>query len=223
MKNIPWRLFIGGLLLLLGGFFLLQTLNIVPQTGDVATMLISVFFFAGGAVFLMVLFQNLDENWWAVIPGCVLMGIGLLISGDTYLPGITNQWGGGMFLGSIAVAFWVVYLLRPSSRWWAMIPAGTLTTLSLIAVDPISRWIPAEFLFFGGLSATFALVALLAKPGEKFTWAWIPSGILLMIALIIGMSSNNMRMAFPILLIGGGALVLVFPYISRLLKRGQNE
>ncbi len=223
MKNIPWRLFIGGLLLLLGGFFLLQTLNIIPQSEDVASMLISVFFFAGGAIFLMVLFQNLDENWWAVIPGCVLMGIGLLIFGDNYLPGVTNQIGGGLFLGSIALAFWVVYLLRPASRWWAMIPAGTLTTLSLIAVDPISRWIPAEFVFFVGLSATFALVALLAKPSGQFNWAWIPSGVLLMIALIVGLSSSTMRLAFPILLILGGGFVLALPYISRLFKRGQNE
>jgi hypothetical protein len=223
MKNIPWRLFIGGLLLLLGGFLMLQTFNVLPQSDDMAATLISVFFMAGGAIFLMVLFQNLEENWWAVIPGCTLFGIGLLIFGDSYLPGITNSWGGGLFLGSIAVAFWAVYLLKPASRWWAMIPAGVLSTLSLIAVDPISRWIPAQFLFFGGLSATFAMVALLAKPKETFTWAWIPSGILLGIALIVGMSSQNMRLAFPILLIVGGVIILAFPYVSRYFTRGQNE
>jgi hypothetical protein len=223
MKTIPWRLIIGGILLLLGGFFLLQTLNIIPQTGDVAEMVVSVFFIAGGSIFLMVLSQNLNENWWAVIPGCVLLGIGFLIFSGTYFPAIANVWGGGMFLGSIALAFWVTYFLKPEQRWWAMIPAGTLTTLSLIAVDPISRWIPAEFLFFGGMSATFAMVALLAKPSGQFNWAWIPSGVMLMIALIVGMSSNNMRMVFPILLILGGGLVLALPYVRRFLKRGQNE
>jgi hypothetical protein len=46
---------------------------------------------------------------------------------------------------------------------------------------------------------------------------------MMMIALIIGMSSSNMRMVFPILLILGGGLVLALPYVRRFLKRGQNE
>jgi len=223
MKNTPWRLFIGGLLLLMGSFLLLQSLNILPQSDSMASTFFSMFFLAGGAIFLMVLFQNTEDNWWAVIPGCTLFSIGLLIFGDAFIPAITDNWGGGIFLGSIALAFWVVYLLKRTVHWWALIPAGVLSTLSIIAADPISRWFPAEFIFFCGLSFTFGLVAFLSKPKESFTWAWIPSGILLGIALIIGMSSSSIRLVFPILLIMGGCIVLVFPYLSRLLKRGQNE
>jgi hypothetical protein len=223
MKNIPWRLFAGGMLLFLGGLMLLQTLNIFPAQGDFGSVLVSVFFLGGGSVFLMVFMQNRYENWWAVIPGFVLFAIGLLIFGNEYFPRITDQIGGGLFLGSIALAFWVVYLLNHQGYWWALIPAGVLTTLSLIAIEPVSRLIPAEFLFFIGLSATFAIVALLVKPRENYSWAWIPSGILFAVAMIIGMFSSSMQLVFPIILILAGIIVLAVPYAGKLLKRGENE
>ena len=218
MKTIPWRLLAGGMLLILGGLLLLQTMGVLPTHGDPVSLLFSILFIGGGAVFWMVLFMNSRQNWWAVIPGCVLIGLGLLIFGDIYFPVITAWIGGGIFLGSIAVAFWLVYFMNRDRNWWALIPGGVLTTLALIAVDPISRLIPAEFLFFIGLSGTFALVALIAHPREKFTWAWIPSGVLMAIAVIIGFTTTRMKLAFPIVLILAGFIVLAAPYVAKLRK-----
>ena len=223
MKTIPWRLFAGGMLVILGGLLLLQTMGILPTQGDPFGLLFSVLFMGGGFVFWMVMFMNPQQNWWGVIPGCVFVGLGLILFGDIYFPRITDLIGGGVFLGSIAVAFWVVYFLNRDRNWWALIPAGVLSTLALIAVDPISRLIPAEFLFFIGLSATFALVALVNQPRENFIWAWIPSGILFAIAIIIGFTASRMRIAFPVVLILAGLLILAAPYVAKLRKGDKYE
>jgi hypothetical protein len=213
----------GGMLLLMGSVMLLDTLNILPNDGDYSSIFFSMLFLAGGAIFLMHFLQNSPENWWAVIPGCVLFGLGLLIFCGNFFPDITDLIGGGIFLGSIAVAFWIIYFLDQDGYWWALIPAGTISTLALIAIVPISNIIPAEFLFFFGLSATFALIAGLVKPKESYRWAWIPSGILFAIALIVGMSSDRLLMAFPVLLISLGILILVFPFLSKRIQRGHDE
>ena len=37
-----------------------------------------------------------------------------------------------MFLGTIGLSFWVIYLTR-RDFWWAVIPGGALMTLALVA------------------------------------------------------------------------------------------
>ena len=34
-----------------------------------------------------------------------------------------GAWGGALFLGSIGLAFWVIYFVR-RDFWWAVIPGG---------------------------------------------------------------------------------------------------
>ncbi len=65
---------IGGLVLILvGALYLLQTMGLLENIGDVFW---GVMFLAGGVLFLLAFFTG---SWWAVIPGCVLAGIGALI------------------------------------------------------------------------------------------------------------------------------------------------
>ncbi|MBI9048042.1 MAG: hypothetical protein JEZ00_01365 [Anaerolineaceae bacterium] len=223
MKKLEWRMVVGLLLLAFGGILLMQSMGILPATENFSAALFSLLFIAGGAIFILQLVNNPTQNWWAIIPASALIAIGLLIFGGEYLPGITDEVGGGLFLGSIAISFWIIYFLRKESFWWALIPAGVLSTLALIAVDPISRVFPAEFLFFFGVSATFGVVAFTGKPRESFSWAWIPAGILFIIGCIVGVTSYEMKFVFPIMLILVGVAILVLPYILRKLKGDQYE
>ena len=36
------------------------------------------------------------------------------------------------FAGGIALSFWYIYLTDRAGRWWAIIPGGVLTALSLL-------------------------------------------------------------------------------------------
>ncbi len=87
MKRIDPSI-VGGLLLILtGGLFLLQKMGILDNVGDVFW---GAKFLAAGALFLFMFFTG---SWWAVIPGCVLAGIGALI----LLPDSLEVYGGALF------------------------------------------------------------------------------------------------------------------------------
>ncbi len=171
MKRIDPSIFAGLALILAGGLFVLQSMGILDNVGDV---------FWGGAFLLagaMFLFAFVTGSWWGAIPGCTLAGIGALI----LLPDPLEPFGGAVFLGSIGLAFWLVYLSGRIERWWALIPAGVLTTLAVVTFAP--NLIGGEAtgsVFFFGLALTFLLVALLAG----MRWAYYPAAALGVIGLL---------------------------------------
>ena len=223
MKKIEWRMVIGFLLLAFGGLLMLQTFNILPYSDDFEQALVSLVFLAGGSIFLIHLFNNKAQNWWAVIPASALIALGIIIFGDAYFPRFMDDVGGGVFLGGIAAAFWIIYLTKKPDFWWALIPAGILSTLALIAIESISNILPAEHLFLFGTSATFAMVGLTVKPKEKYQWAWIPAGILFGIGCINLMVDSQLTIVMPILLIIIGLAILIVPSISKTMKRNHYE
>lgn len=188
---------VGGLILILSGvLFLLQTMGILNNVGDVFW---GVIFLAAGALFLFAFFTG---SWWAVIPGLTLAGIGALI----LLPDSLEKFGGAVFLGAIAVAFWLVFLTAPRERWWAIIPAGVLTTLAVITFAP--EFVSGNAtggIFFFGLAATFLLVALLAK----MNWAYYPAAALAFVGLLAMFALEDVAgYAWAIALIGGGGCLV---------------
>ncbi len=177
MKLFDHRILWGGLLILAGGLFMLQNLNIIPSAWGVIWGL---FFGIAGAVFLYA-FVSDRSQWWTVIPGVTLLGLMVLVLADQFFPSFENLWGGGIFLGGIGLSFWVVYLINREA-WWAIIPAGVLTTLAAVAT--LDEFIDdAGWLFFLGLSLTFALVGVLPTSQGRMTWAFIPAGVLLILGL----------------------------------------
>ena len=54
--------------------------------------------------------------------------------------GSTAAYYGSVFLFAVALPFFVVYF-RSNDNWWAIIPAGTLTVLAIIAGLAIAGWI----------------------------------------------------------------------------------
>ncbi len=204
MKITNWRVLGGGLLILVGLLTLLETLNIFPFTGVLWGVLMG----AAGLAFLVYLIGNRSQ-WWAVIPGVVLVSLSTLILLDTLFPNVNGDVGGIIFLGGIGLAFWFVYVMN-TKRWWAIIPAGVLTTLAgTVFFDEFTR-LDGGILFLFGLALTFALVALLpGLPGNQ-RWPWIPAGILFVISVLTLFTTLNWTSFFWAILLIVAGLFLIF-------------
>ncbi len=175
----------GILLILAGVLFLLQNMGIFVNIGELMGMGL---FAAGGLLFLYLFLTDLTERWWAAIPGATLLGLAGTIFVDNYAPRFLDGLGGSLFLASIGFGFILVYL-ADLTKWWAIIPAGVLSTLAIVAgFDELNlRGIDTGALFFLGLGGTFLLLALLTgQRGERQTWAFIPAAVLLIMGVLIG-------------------------------------
>jgi hypothetical protein len=85
----------------------------------------------------------------------------------------------------LGLGFWVVYLVR-RAYWWAIIPAGVLFTLALVAgLSETMAGNAGGWVFFLGLSATFGLVYLLPTNEGRRIWALYPAAALLAMAVLI--------------------------------------
>jgi hypothetical protein len=196
MKRIDPSI-VGGLILILaGGLFLMQKMGILDNVGDIFWGAV---FLAVGALFLFTFFTG---SWWAVIPGCVLAGIGALI----LLPDSLEAYGGALFLGSISLAFWLVFATAPRERWWALIPAGVLTTLAVVTFLPdLIGGTATGSIFFFGMALTFLLVALLAG----MRWAYYPAVALAVIGVLTTLALGGIaNYVWAILLIGAGGYLI---------------
>jgi hypothetical protein len=181
MNRSKWGPIWGALLVLAGLFLLLQNLGVLAI--GVGGWLAPILFGAGGLAFLAVYAGN-REHWWSLIPGFVLLSIGALISLDQVAPRIASTWGGSLFLGGIGVAFWLILLTR-RENWWAVIPAGVLTTLAAVAgLGQIGTGLETGSLFFLGLAATFGLVYLLPTPEGRMRWALFPAVIMFVLGVV---------------------------------------
>jgi hypothetical protein len=198
------RLLWGVILVVAGVLFLLQNVGLLPIGGGVWAIL----FALSGAVFIGVFLQN-RANWWAVIPGLTLLGIGGVTALAVVAPSQVGPWIGAGFLFIIGLPFWIVYYLN-RSYWWAIIPAGVLTTLALVGgLSTLLGGVELGGLFFVGLGLTFALVGVVPTPMGRMRWAFIPAGILSFMGLLVTISATSLaNYITPIaLLCVGGFLV----------------
>lgn len=200
-ENRTGALAVGALLVALGILFLLQNFGIF---GGVANLFWLVLFGGGGLAFLCVFAMN-QQQWWAVIPGFVLLGLAVLIGFGDKL----GSWGPALFLGSIGLAFWVIFVVR-REFWWAIIPAGTLSTLALVAV--LADHLPGEVVggvLFLGMAATFGLVYVLTGHESRQRWALIPAGILGVLGVLLTLSMGGLiNYVWALALIGAGLFLL---------------
>jgi hypothetical protein len=122
---------------------------------------------------------------------------------------------GPIFLFAVALPFFVVYF-RSVNNWWAIIPAGALTTLALITALAIAGWIRnanqggyATALLMGGLAVTFAVLWLRhAKP-----WARIVTIALALAAVASVFFATYSRVFWPV------AIILVGIYLFYIALR----
>ena len=195
MKRLDGSTIAGILLIVLGGMFLLEQQGLIQNVGDV---FFGLAFLVGGAAFLS---TYRKDSWWAVIPGCILAAIGVLF----LLPDSLENIGGFIFLGGLALAFWLTYLGARAERWWALIPAGVLSTLAVVSGLPPAVGDFGGTVFFLGMSLTFLLVALLAK----MRWGYYPAAALGALSRIPLLSMGGMmNYVWAVALIGAGGFLL---------------
>ena len=207
MKNSKTKLLlpiIGGILLIAAGvIFLLNNLGMIEVNWE---MYIGPLFALGGLVFLLVFILN-KEDWWPLIPGFVLIAIGLIIFMDQNIAAVEEGWTGAVFLGLLGLAFLLIYVFH-TENWWALIPGGVLMTLAGVTLVS-DEGVLGGVIFFVGMALTFGLVYILPKPAGRLTWALYPAGILLLIGVLVFLGAENlMDFVWPVaLLIAGGYIV----------------
>lgn len=203
MKNNEPRIVFGVLLIAAGIFFMLQNLGIVPEA---AGLFWSFAFIVAGLGFLYWLYSD-REQWWAVIPGFSLIGVGGVIGlseigfGDV---------GGAFILAMIGLSFWVVYAMR-RSYWWAIIPGGILASLALlILVEPL---LPSEApvgIMFLGFAGTFLALRFVPAEGADMRWALIPALIMGVMGLMFLIAAVSlMEYVLPAVIIAAGLYLVV--------------
>ena len=117
MKGIESKTLLGILLIIGGLFFLMQSLGLLMLDD-----LWPIIFAAAGAVFLYN-FVRQRQNWWAVIPGMALLGIGTLIAFDQIFPRANDAWGGAIFLAAYPQPSWQSTCARQATSGGPLSPA----------------------------------------------------------------------------------------------------
>lgn len=207
MKWLESRILWGSLLIIGGVLFLFQNLGWINFGG-----LFWAFLFGLGALFFFSIFFSNKINWWAIIPGMVLLSIGVVITLGYTTPEISADWSGSVMLGGIGLGFVLIFLVD-QQQWWAIIPAGV--SLSLAAALGLENIFPEAAdvggVFLMGLGFTFALVALVPTRMGRMRWPWIPAGILFLIGLLLtAITGTLLPYVLPLALIFGGGLLIYF-------------
>jgi len=207
MKKFNTKLLVpivGGILLIIVGVVML--LDALELFEFEISMLIGPLLGIGGLIFLLVFILHKKE-WWAIIPGFILIAIGISVFMDQRTQDFSGRWGGMVFLGILGLAFLLIFITHPEN-WWALIPAGVLISLGGISAIEGNDLLQGGLLFLGW-AITFGLVYILPKPAGRLKWALYPAVILLLIGVVIFFGAQNlMNYVWPAaLLIAGGYII----------------
>lgn len=205
MRRLPVRIVLGALIFVAGLLLLLEATGVMRTSALWAALLA-----AGGGVFWYVFFAD-RAAWWAALPGAALAGAAIATIVQLDSAGV-GRWAEVPFLGALSLGFWAVYL-RDTARWWALIPAGALLTVAVVAgVTGVVGASMAGAIFLFGLAITFALVALLPGGAGRRVWAWVPAAALTLVGVVILFGAGEwfvvLNYVWPVLVIAAGVFVL---------------
>lgn len=202
---------VGGILLITAGvIFLLDNLGMIKLDWE---LLIGPMFGIGGLIFLLVFIFDRDE-WWALIPGFVLIAIGIIVFMGNNTETVAVRWSGAVFLGLLGLAFLLIYVSR-RDQWWPIIPGGALMTLAVVNLLP-EDGTTSGIVFFLGMALTFGLVYIVPKSAGKLKWALYPAGAMLIIAILVTLGATNlMDYVLPVALLLGGGYVIFRAIIKK--------
>jgi hypothetical protein len=101
--------------------------------------------------------------------------------------------------------------------WWAIIPAGTLFTVAVVAgVSSVLEGLDVSGILFLGLALTFALLYFVRTPQGRMKWALIPAVVLLVMGLgMMAFSESILKYLWPLALIGVGIYFLLRTLLRR--------
>jgi len=196
-----WALIPGGVML----FLAMTTLLVDSTRGE---WIGSMFLFLIGLSFFVVYLNNRTRTW-ALLVAYIMFVLSIapaMASGG----GDTAAYFGSVFLFAIALPFFIIYF-RSAENWWAIIPAGAMTTLSIIAGLAIAGLIRdenqggyANAFLMGGLAVTFAVVWL----RHAKDWAKVVTIVLSALAVASVFFASYTEIFWPIAIILAGGYLL---------------
>ena len=195
-----WALIPGGIML----FLVLVTLTVDSAGGEWVG---SLFLFMIALGFLAVYLNKRSRTWALLVAYIVgVLGIAPAMGSNQSLA----PYNGPGFLLAVALPFFLLYF-QSADRWWAIIPAGAMTLLSIITVAGIAGWIRTEgqggyisALLMGGLAACFAVIWLRhAKP-----WAKVVTIVLTALAVASALFAAQSAVLWPVAIILVGLYLL---------------
>lgn len=178
MQRSRWAILWAVVLILGGGFLLAQNLDLIGQQfqPSIWTILLG----GLGLLFLLDAITTLGQDWWAFIPGCVLLGVAATIwLGQQDVKG---EWIGSLMLFSIALPFLLIYVIKRGSFWWALIPGGALIAIGVIPILTLGVRGEAIGTFVMWAIALAFFIVYLAN--RKNWWALIPGGVMFVIGIM---------------------------------------
>ena len=125
-----------------------------------------------------------SRNWWALIPGGVMLFLALT---TLLVDNVGGEWVGSLFLFLIGLSFLVVYL-NNRNRTWALLVAYILGVLSIApAMATGGGDVAAYFgaVFFVAIALPFFI--LYFRSTENW-WAIIPAGVMTVLAVITALA-----------------------------------
>ena len=196
-----WALIPGGIMLFLSMVTLLVDNVGGEWIGSLFLFLIALSFF--------VVYLNNHARTWALLVAYIMFVLSIapaMSSGG----GEMAAYFGAVFLFAIALPFFVVYFRSPEN-WWAIIPAGVMTTLTIITILAIAGLIRnveqggyANAILLGGIAVTFAIVWL---RNEK-AWAKVVTIILAALAVASVFLAAYTEIFWPMAIILAGGYLL---------------
>lgn len=196
-----WALIPGGIMLFLAMVTLLADNVGGEWIGSLFLFLIALSFF--------VVYLNNHARTWALLVAYIMFVLSIapaMSSGG----GEMAAYFGAVFLFAIALPFFVVYFRSPEN-WWAIIPAGVMTTLTIITTLAIAGLIRnaeqggyANAILLGGIAVTFAIVWL---RNEK-AWAKVVTMILAALAIASVFLAAYTEIFWPMAIILAGGYLL---------------
>jgi hypothetical protein len=149
-----WPVIPGGVMFAWGVSTLLGNLG-------VAGWFVALIGMAGSALpFLYIFARNRRSNWWALIPGGIMLLVGLATALGELLGG---DWVATFVLWGIALAFALVFA-ADRRNWWALIPAGVMALIGF-SVSPV---VASVSLLFGLALIVFGVIVILRILARQF-------------------------------------------------------
>ncbi len=199
------RLIWGVTLILVGAFFLAQQFGLLGRV----QIPLTAFLLGILALLFLITFVSDRRQWWALIPGSILLGLTLLIFNDQN-HFLTSAQAGALFIFSIGLPFLLIYLVD-RRMGWALIPGGVLSMVALIVLlseREMSAQTITAVIFFG-LALIFALVRVATRSSPLMGWAtWVAVILAGIGALVLITGPQAASLVGPVVLIGLGMFLL---------------
>ena len=191
----------GGLLVLLGLLLLIDNLELL---GDWDVPIWSLMLGASGLIFLAV-YVNDREQWWALIPGLVILGIAVAVflAERDLVPDYAVA---TIILAGVGLPFLFIFI-ADRQHWWGLIPALTMGGIALGVLFEGIGAIGGEAVggfVVGGIGLGFLSIYVVDR---KQWWALIPGGVMGVLAFFLLLATAT-KYVVPAAMILLGLLLL---------------